>query len=102
MLRIIQSDNAASAKSYYAQGDYYLDGQQEMPGQWGGKAAELLGLRGQLDQAAFNALCDNLHPETGGRLTLATKDKRRVGYDFNFHVPTWVSVLFALTERLLG
>lgn len=98
MLRIIQSDNAAAAKGYYAQGDYYLDGQQEFTGQWGGKAAERLGLAGAVDQPSFEALCDNLHPNGSGRLTLATKDKRRVGYDFNFHVPKSVSVLYGLTE----
>ena len=98
MLRIIQSDNSAAAKSYYAQGDYYLAGQQELIGQWGGKAAERLGLAGAVDQPSFNALCDNLRPDTGDRLTLASRDKRRVGYDFNFHVPKSVSVLFSLTE----
>ena len=48
-------------------------------------------------------LCENRHPETDEPLTLRTKHERRVGYDFNFHVPKSVSLLYSMTkdERLL-
>lgn len=101
MLRIIQSTSTAGAKSYYTHGlskeDYYSEG-QEIVGAWGGRLAEKLGLSGQVDKAAFEALCDNLTPTTGERLTARTNAARRVGYDINFHCPKSVSVLFALTQ----
>jgi conjugative relaxase-like TrwC/TraI family protein len=97
---MIQSNSAAAAKSYYADGlsreDYYSEG-QEIIGSWGGQLAAALGLSGQVDRAGFDALCDNLNPATGERLTARTKDARRVGYDINFHCPKSVSVLYALT-----
>ena len=37
-------------------------------------------------------MCDNLHPQTGEKLTPRTKTGRRVGYDINFHVPKSVSI----------
>lgn len=102
MLRIIQNTHAGSAKSYYAASDYYSEG-QELVGRWGGKAASLLGLEGTVDQRAFDALCDNLHPQTGKQLTPRLRDDRTVGYDFNFHVPKSVSLLYEIgrDERIL-
>ena len=100
MLRIVQSISQAAAKSYYVQGlsreDYYSQ-EQEIIGNWGGKAAAMLGLYGQVEQAGFDALCDNINPATGGRLTPYNKSARRVGYDFNFHCPKSVSAVYALT-----
>jgi conjugative relaxase-like TrwC/TraI family protein len=113
MLRIIPSENAKQAKSYYTSslkhegneyklGSYYAE-EQEIIGQWQGKGAERLGLTGRVDQKSFEALCDNLVPGTQDRLTVRTKDNRRVGYDFNFNCPKSVSVVHALTgdERIL-
>ena len=100
MIRTHVHANATAAKGYYTEGlsrqDYYSEG-QEIAGSWGGKAAELLNLRGQVDQAGFSSLCENLHPETGEQLTPRTRINRRVGYDFNFHCPKSVSVLHGLT-----
>jgi conjugative relaxase-like TrwC/TraI family protein len=102
MLRIIQNVSAAGAKSYYSTADYYTEG-QELAGQWRGKGAARLGLVGEVDRASWEALCDNRDPQTGVPLTLRTKDNRTIGYDFNFHVPKSVSVLYGLTkdERIL-
>jgi conjugative relaxase-like TrwC/TraI family protein len=97
MLRINPTYHAAQAKSYYSQSDYYTQ-DQELPGVWGGKGAELLGLRGEVGQAEFEALCDNRHPATGEPLTARTNGKRVVGYDFNFHAPKSLSLLYATTE----
>ena len=100
MLRIIQNRNAQSAKGYYgskAEAAYYAGGQQEMIGAWGGKAAERLGLIGDVDQRSFERLCDNRHPETGGRLTARTRQDRTPGYDFSFHPCKSASLLYALT-----
>jgi len=114
MLRIICSENAKHAKSYYTMslkyegnehklGDYYAE-EQEIIGQWQGRGSELLGLKGKVDQTSFEALCDNRHPDEKGKLTVRTNDHRRVGYDFNFNCPKSVSVVHALTgdERVLG
>lgn len=102
MLRIVQNSHAGGAKSYYSTADYYTQG-QELQGVWCGKGAQRLGLSGPVGRPAWDALCDNRHPGTGERLTPRQKEPRRVGYDFNFHVPKSVSLLYGLTqdERIL-
>src|SRR6185437_10387917 len=102
MLRINQNTQAAGAKSYYSTADYYSEG-QELTGRWRGEAARRLGLEGDVEQADWDALCDNRHPKTGEQLTPRRQLGRTVGYDFNFHVPKSLSVLYAVTrdERLL-
>jgi conjugative relaxase-like TrwC/TraI family protein len=97
MLRIIPNTSADSARSYYSHGDYLAEG-QESPGVWRGLAAERLGLSGLIRQADFDALCDNRLPGTDQPLTLRTNTNRTVGYDFNFHVPKSVSLLYALNQ----
>ncbi len=103
MLRVVASRNA---KEYFAQSlskeDYYTEG-QEVRGEWQGIGAEKLGLSGPVNQAAFDALCENRKPGTDERLTQRTKDNRIVGYDFNFHCPKSVSVAYEFTrdERIL-
>ena len=107
MLRIYASQDVNQAKSYYTAGlsreDYYSKG-QESPGLWKGEGAKLLGLDGAVCQDKFNALCENLHPETLDQLTPKTVENRRVGYDFNFNAPKSLSLLHALggDHRLLG
>ncbi len=114
MLRIVCSENATQAKNYYTSnlkyeadpsrlGKYYGQ-EQEVIGEWQGKGAGLLGLKGRVDQKSFEALCDNKRPGSQERLTARTNDHRRVGYDFNFNCPKSVSVVHGLTgdERILG
>src|SRR5579871_102988 len=102
MLRVTQNTSAAGAQSYYSTADYYSEG-QELVGQWRGEGAKRLGLSGAVQKQDWDRLCDNRHPTTGALLTLRQKSNRRVGYDFNFHVPKSVSVLYSLTkdQRLL-
>jgi conjugative relaxase-like TrwC/TraI family protein len=100
MLRIQQQTCSAAARSYYtSRAEYYLGDAQELPSIWGGQAAEGLGLFGQVERADFDALCENKNPETGGKLTARNRSGRTVGYDFNFHPPKSLSVLYALTGR---
>ncbi|RIK66919.1 MAG: hypothetical protein DCC65_08200 [Planctomycetota bacterium] len=102
MLRIILNSNAAGAKSYYSTADYYTEG-QELAGVWKGEGAKRLGLEGEVRREDWDALCDNRDPTTGDVLTARRRSERRVGYDFNFHVPKSVSLLYGLTqdERIL-
>jgi conjugative relaxase-like TrwC/TraI family protein len=102
MLRVTQSNSAARAKSYYSTADYYTEG-QELIGLWRGRGAERLTLAGRIDRDDWDLLCDNLQPETGEPLTVRRRTERRVGYDFNFHCPKSVSLLYGLTqdERIL-
>jgi conjugative relaxase-like TrwC/TraI family protein len=105
MLRIIVNSSAGRAKSYYTSpstADYYTQG-QELEGTWRGEGAARLGLAGKVDKDAWDALCDNRNPVNGQTLTLRRKDQRRVGYDFNFHAPKSLSVLYAYTkdERIM-
>jgi conjugative relaxase-like TrwC/TraI family protein len=101
MLRVVAHTSAAAARKYYAEGlkreDYYSEN-QEIVGQWYGKAVERLGISGDVDRDQFAALVDNKHPVTGDKLTPRTKDGRRVGYDLNFHAPKSLSVLYAMTQ----
>jgi conjugative relaxase-like TrwC/TraI family protein len=101
MLRVVAHKSAAAAHKYYAEGlrreDYYSEG-QEVAGKWHGKAAEILGLSGDVTPEAFAALVENRHPGTGERLTMRMKGERVVGHDFNFHAPKSLSVLHAFTK----
>ena len=82
-------------QSPWGRGEYYLGISQELPATWGGKGAALLGLGGEVDRVAFDGLCDNRTPD-GGRLTARDRAGRTVGYDFNFHCPKSLSLLFCL------
>ncbi|MBL7815678.1 MAG: relaxase domain-containing protein [Saprospiraceae bacterium] len=101
MLRIIVNSSAAGAKKYYSEGlskqDYYSE-KQEIVGKWGGKAAEKLGLKGEVTQEEFSNLCDNINPQTGEQLTARQNENRRVGYDINFHAPKSLSLLYSQTQ----
>lgn len=101
MIRMIQSANAAHAKSYFnealSKSDYYL-GDQELAGRFDGKLADRLGMDKEATKRDFYALADNLHPKTGKTLTARTKAERTIGYDINFHCPKSVSVLHALSK----
>lgn len=99
-----------NAKEYFEEhlrvGDYYAEGQRVL-GKWQGQGAEMLGLSGVTQWREFVRLCENLHPQTGERLTLRQKTtrwetgqdgedhesaNRRVFYDFTFSPPKSVSI----------
>ncbi|RIK71142.1 MAG: hypothetical protein DCC66_02970 [Planctomycetota bacterium] len=97
MLRINQSTSSAGAKSYYSTADYYSEG-QDLSGHWRGAGANRLGLSGVVQGRDWDALCDNRDPTTGKMLTPRQKENRRIGYDFNFHVPKSISIVYGLTK----
>lgn len=100
MLFISYRSNATEAKDYFtrdlARADYYLRDAPEIAGRWHGLGAELLGLTGEVKQEDFFALCDNLNPATGARLTARTKADRRVLYDFTFDAPKSVTLAYEI------
>ena len=100
MLRI--NTSKVSAKTYYTQNisrneSYYVN-RFELPGQWGGRGAAMLGLSGEVEHEAFAALCDNANPHTGERLTVRIKSGRRIGYDLTFDAPKSVSLIQAFSD----
>ncbi|HEY1476273.1 MAG TPA: MobF family relaxase [Chthoniobacterales bacterium] len=128
MLRITISHSAQGAEKYFdvalKTSDYYA----KDVGTWGGRGAELLGLKGDVKRKDFVALANNRWPGADGeRLTArmnktrleGVRDKktglpkidpetgtaqkrevsnRRSGYDFTFSVPKSVSIYLAVNE----
>jgi conjugative relaxase-like TrwC/TraI family protein len=96
--------SASGAKKYYSE-EYYKEGKDanlnyysekdQAIGKWGGKAAERLGLTGDISKEDFAALCDNINPETGSHLTTRNDKDRRVGYDFTFNASKSVSLAYS-------
>ena len=97
--------NLKNAKGYFEEhlsvGDYYSENER-VSGEWAGEGATMLGLAGAVTRDEFLALCDNLHPKSGERLTQRrntirrAEDReaanRRVFYDFTISPPKSVSV----------
>lgn len=84
-------------------GDYYSQG-AKVAGEWFGRGAEKLGLRGAVNEAAFLALCEGMNPATGQKLGQRMntvrqeggKDSvanRRIFFDFAIAPPKSVSVV---------
>ncbi len=108
MLRITMSKSAGGAKKYYSE-EYYSEGQtreldyysekEQIIGKWGGKAAEQLGLQANITKKDFGALCDNINPVTGKKLTGRNDADRTVGYDFTFNASKSVSLAYAFANE---
>jgi conjugative relaxase-like TrwC/TraI family protein len=110
MLAIKPQCSLKNARHYFKEhlsvGDYYTEG-QHLPGHWFGQGAEDLGLTGVTRMDEFVRLCENLHPQTGEKLTMRQNttrtdigrdgrelenSNRRVFYDFTFSPAKSVSV----------
>jgi conjugative relaxase-like TrwC/TraI family protein len=110
MLAIKPQCSLKDARHYFQEhltvGDYYAEG-QHVPGHWFGHGAEQLGLSGVTRMDEFVRLCENLHPQTGQKLTLRQNttrtdigpdgqeqknSNRRVFYDFTFSPAKSVSI----------
>ena len=99
-MRVTLSYGAAAAVAYFeessSKGDYYV-GKEHSPGVWQGKAAERLGLSGEVKKEDFEALCYNRKPD-GSKLNPRENQHRRVAYDVCFSSPKSASILWALTK----
>ena len=127
MLRITTSHSAEAAKNYFdvalKTSDYYT----KDVGIWGGKGAEILELKGDVQRKDFVALANNKWPGVNGKRLTARMNKtrledvidktgmptidpetgtvkkrevsnRRAGYDFTFSAPKSVSLYLAVNE----
>src|SRR6516165_342342 len=78
MLRITTSHSAEGAKKYFdvalKTGDYYASD----IGKWGGKGAEILGLKGDVERKDFVALASNKWPGANGKQLTARMNKTRL------------------------
>jgi hypothetical protein len=78
MLRITTSHSAEGAKKYFdvslKTSDYYT----KDIGTWGGKGAEMLGLKGEVERKDFVALVNNWWPGANGKRLTARMNKTRL------------------------
>jgi len=108
------SGGAGYAQRHLEHSDYY-DEHRRVQGEWHGRGAELLGLRGEVTREQFEAIREGLHPQTGEFLRprhsadrLAEdgsgQSKGRSLYDLTFSAPKSVSIqaLVGRDERLVA
>ena len=95
MLRITPNTSADGTTKYFF--GYYSE-QELDTSKWYGKGAEKLGLKGEIQEKDFEAMCHNTNPKTDEQLTARNTKNRIVGYDFTFSVPKSVSLVYALTQ----
>src|SRR5260370_21191083 len=88
MLRITTSHSAEAAKNYFdvalETSDYYT----EDAGTWGGKGAEVLGLKGDVQRKDLIALANNRRPGANGERLTARMNKTRLEDVVDKTVPT--------------
>lgn len=105
---------AGYAQRHLEHSDYY-DEHRRVQGEWQGHGAELLGLRGNVSRARFEAVREGLHPETGEFLRPRQsadrvnrdgneQSKARSLYDLTFSAPKSISVqaMVGGDERLIA
>jgi len=77
----------------------YYTGTKEAPGQWLGRAAERLGLHGEVDPDVLHRVRNGAEPRTDTRLTRAQGAPSVPGFDATFCAPKSVSLLYSLGPR---
>jgi hypothetical protein len=100
MLTVSKLSSASDAAKYYREGEYYQKDPE--PGQWFGKGAEMLGLKGKVDFDVFSKLLEGKLPngiEMAKGKNSKGEDVRRAGYDFTFSAPKSFSILEALCDN---
>jgi len=108
------SGGVGYAQRHLEHSDYY-DEHRRVQGEWNGRGAEFLGLRGEVKQEHFEAIREGLNPETGEFLRPrhsadrigvdgSEQSKGRSLYDLTFSAPKSVSVqaLVGGDERLVA
>ena len=99
MLTIAKIGSPSDAGRYYAEDNYYTEGEGVEQSWWQGEGAEELGLNGQVDSERFKAL---LHGNIDENTKLGTgknnNAKHRPGWDFTFSAPKSLSILSEVYE----
>lgn len=86
--------NGATYLSHHLRkNDYWTEGEKEVRGEWVGEGAKALGLAGEVQAEAFEALRQNRHPLTGQPLTARDQANRVAFFDIQLSAPKDVSVL---------
>ncbi|MCI0534346.1 MAG: relaxase domain-containing protein [Verrucomicrobiales bacterium] len=110
MFTVVAQRSLSRAEDYFDEhlsvNDYYTK-EALRPSQWIGQGVEQLGLQqGQVvTRGAFRALCENVRPQTGQRLTQRQNGQgnRRIFYDFVCSPPKSVSILaVCMNDQRLG
>lgn len=85
MLSVANVRTAGGAANYFAADNYYTRADADRSGQWLGKGAEKLGLAGQVDAKAFEAVLRGFLPD-GSRVGSDNR-AHRPGTDLTFSMP---------------
>lgn len=91
MLSVANVRTAGGAARYFAADNYYTRADADRSGEWFGKGADKLGLSGQVDAKAFEAILKGFLPD-GTRLG-TDKREHRAGTDLTFSMPKSWSLL---------
>lgn len=91
MLSVANVRTAGGAANYFAADNYYTRADAERSGQWLGKGAETLGLRGVIDASQFEAVLKGMLPD-GSRVGSDNR-AHRAGTDLTFSMPKSWSIL---------
>lgn len=103
MISIGAVSSASGAAGYYANDNYYTEGEGADHSQWHGRGAEALGLTGSVATAAFEAVLEGRLPN-GASITTPSGQEHRPGLDMAFSAPKSVSLMALVggDERLLA
>ena len=85
-----ESEVAAAREDYYAA--------EGGAGRWTGKAAQEMGLTGDLKPGQLLAGLQGFHPETGEALSKNAGEKHKGGWDLTFSAPKSVSCIWAVAD----
>ena len=91
MLSVANVRTAGGAANYFAADNYYTRADAERSGQWLGKGAENLGLRGVIEASQFEAVLKGKLPD-GSRVGSDNR-AHRAGTDLTFSMPKSWSIL---------
>lgn len=91
MLSVANVRTAGGAANYFAADNYYTRADAERSGQWLGKGAETLGLRGVIEASQFEAVLKGMLPDG---IRVGTDNRaHRAGTDLTFSMPKSWSIL---------
>lgn len=91
MLSVANVRTAGGAANYFAADNYYTRADAERSGQWLGRGAETLGLRGVIEASQFEAVLKGMLPD-GSRVGSDNR-AHRAGTDLTFSMPKSWSIL---------